>query len=80
MQDAAQGFRATQPNTGGTTTAFPCWKLRKSIVLSPSCSVSQLTEDMSPMTGMLGLASTWDEDLIGLVAAAIGTEFKVEQI
>ena len=49
MQDAAQGFRATQPNTGGTTTAFPC---------------------------MLGLASTWDEDLIGLVAAAIGTEFK----
>ena len=31
MQDAAQGFRATQPNTGGTTTAFPCWKLRKSV-------------------------------------------------
>ena len=31
-------------------------------------------------TGMLGLASTWDEDLIGLVAAAIGTEFKVESI
>ena len=29
---------------------------------------------------MLGLASTWDEDLIGLVAAAIGTEFKVESI
>eukprot|EP00435_Cladocopium_sp_Y103_P010720 s57_g2.t2 len=49
MQDAAQGFRATQPNTGGTTTAFPC---------------------------MLALASTWDEDLVALVAAAIATEFK----
>eukprot|EP00438_Fugacium_kawagutii_P034232 Skav225925 [mRNA] locus=scaffold1500:291021:294655:- [translate_table: standard] len=41
MQDAAQGFRATQPNTG-----------------------------------MLALASTWDEGVISLVAAAIATEFK----
>jgi len=49
MQDAAQGFRATQPNTGGTSTAFPC---------------------------MLALASTWDENLVALVAAAIATEFK----
>ncbi|CAK9029157.1 unnamed protein product [Durusdinium trenchii] len=49
MQDAAQGFRPTEPNTGGTTTAYPC---------------------------MLALASTWDEDLVNLVAAAIGTEFK----
>ena len=49
MQDAAQGFRATEPNTGGTTTAFPC---------------------------MLALASSWDEDLVSLVGAAIATEFK----
>jgi len=49
MQDAAQGFRATEPGTGGTTTAWPC---------------------------MLALASTWDEALVNLVAAAIGTEFK----
>jgi len=49
MQDAGQGFRATEPKTGGTTTAFPC---------------------------MLALASTWDEELVELVAAAIATEFK----
>lgn len=49
MQDASQGFRATEPNSGGTTTAFPC---------------------------MLALASSWDEDLVGLVGAAIATEFK----
>ena len=77
MQDAAQGFRATQPNTGGTTTAFPCWKLRKSVdFLVFSLRLACFFET----TGMLGLASTWDEDLIGLVAAAIGTEFKVESI
>eukprot|EP00441_Pelagodinium_beii_P041085 CAMPEP_0197632234 /NCGR_PEP_ID=MMETSP1338-20131121/9080_1 /TAXON_ID=43686 ORGANISM="Pelagodinium beii, Strain RCC1491" /NCGR_SAMPLE_ID=MMETSP1338 /ASSEMBLY_ACC=CAM_ASM_000754 /LENGTH=725 /DNA_ID=CAMNT_0043203787 /DNA_START=62 /DNA_END=2239 /DNA_ORIENTATION=+ len=49
MQDAAQGFRATEPKTDGTTTAWPC---------------------------MLALASTWDEELVGLVAASIGDEFK----
>lgn len=27
MQDAAQGFRPTEPNTGGTTTAYPCLAL-----------------------------------------------------
>jgi len=49
MQDAAQGFRTTEPGTSGTTTAWPC---------------------------LLALASTWDDDLVELVAAAIGTEFK----
>jgi len=49
MQDAAQGFRATEPHSDGTTTAWPC---------------------------MLALASTWDEELVSLVSASIGDEFK----
>ncbi|OLP98983.1 Ubiquitin [Symbiodinium microadriaticum] len=49
MQDAAQGFRATEVGTAGTTTSFP---------------------------SMLALASTWDEDMVRLVASALGTEYK----
>ena len=43
MQDAAQGFRATQPNTGGTTTAFPCAKLRAAVMSVGFVSLQGIT-------------------------------------
>lgn len=62
MQDAAQGFRATQPNTGGTTTAFPCWKLRKSVdflVFFPSFGVLFWDDRHAGFSFNMGWRSYW---------------------
>ena len=79
MQDAAQGFRATEVGTAGTTTSFPSASDCRCTLPRDGVGTRRLPPTMvrvSALPGMLALASTWDEDMVRLVASALGTEYK----